>query len=136
MRALLLASRLPATCGPILFTWEAAAEGAPNRRSMTQDVRRFVTGSWLWTHPFSGRHFNLDARWRILSEYLSLDFFFFDQVRSGRARTRFGDFFLRDFNIGDGLLRRHREPLGGVPLPGQDVTLLPSGAPAFSGQVV
>jgi hypothetical protein len=29
--------------------------------------------------------------------------------RSGRARTRFGDFFfLRDFGIGDGLLNRRR----------------------------
>jgi hypothetical protein len=38
--------------------------------------------------------------------------------RSGRARTRLGDFFLRDFGfgIGDGLLYRHRQ-LQPIPIP-------------------
>ena len=33
--------------------------------------------------------------------------------RSGRANTLFGVFFLRDFGIGDGLLRRRRQHLAG-----------------------
>ncbi len=38
----------------------------------SQDIRRALTGQWKWLHRLSGNELRLDARWRVLHDYMSV----------------------------------------------------------------
>jgi ligand-binding SRPBCC domain-containing protein len=37
-----------------------------------QDIHRALTGQWQWLHRLSGNELRLDARWRVLHDYMSV----------------------------------------------------------------
>jgi uncharacterized RDD family membrane protein YckC len=56
-----------ACIGPLLMlTGEASTS-----TELSQDLRRSISGQWLWLHPLTGNTLTLDARWRLVNEYRS-----------------------------------------------------------------
>lgn len=63
-----------ASAGPLLLLSGAT----PTSTALSQDLRRSITGQWLWLHPFSGRTLTLDAGWRLVHESAMMEQGFYD----------------------------------------------------------
>lgn len=57
-----------ASTGPLLMLIGPAASSA----QLSQELRRSISGNWLWLNPLTGKTFTLDARWRLVNEDLHI----------------------------------------------------------------
>lgn len=56
-----------ASTGPLLMLI-----GSASSAQVSQDLRRSISGNWLWLNPLTGKTFTLDARWRLVNEDMDI----------------------------------------------------------------
>ncbi|WP_137805887.1 RDD family protein [Pseudomonas sp. G(2018)] len=72
---------LLANMGPLLMLSGTASTSA----TLSQDLRRNISGQWIWLNQLSGSQLTLDSRWRLVHERMNLDLGYYD------AKFAFGE---------------------------------------------